>query len=179
MNEHYIKEWVIPFYHNRIKNWDHKKVHLLSLFDKSKDNMIMGDQHTDYDSKNNYHSLVEALLMDDLKDAFRNLNVPNDITPRVTSSWFQYYDKGEHHAVHNHAIGGYSMVCFINYDRMVHRPTTFICPFLSFWDGNVREYCPNDVDEGSIIIFPSALPHYVPPNKSEDQRLILSCNIKC
>jgi len=39
------------------------------------------------------------------------------------------------------------------------------------------EFIPNDIEEGSIVFFPSNVPHYVAPNKSTKPRLILSFNI--
>ena len=44
-------------------------------------------------------------------------------------------------------------------------------------DGYVFEYIPTDVEEGTLIVFPTSLPHYVPPNTSDVDRLILSMNI--
>ena len=44
-------------------------------------------------------------------------------------------------------------------------------------DGNVIEYEPDDVEEGTLIVFPTSLPHYVPVNKSDEPRIILSMNM--
>ena len=44
-------------------------------------------------------------------------------------------------------------------------------------DGNLIEYEPDDVEEGTLIVFPTSLPHYVPVNKSDEPRIILSMNM--
>ena len=69
------------------------------------------------------------------------------------------------------------MVCYIKYDPEHHRPTTFVAPFMSLHDGNLLEWEPNDVEEGTMVLFPSGLSHYVPANQSEVRRMILSANI--
>ena len=50
--DHYIKDWVIPFYHVKLGDWERKKNALLKIWEhNSKDNMISGDLHdqsTDY-----------------------------------------------------------------------------------------------------------------------------------
>ena len=81
------------------------------------------------------------------------------------------------HSVHNHGFGGFSSVLFIKFDPEHHKPTTFVAPFLNNIDGNVLEYIPTDVEEGTLIVFPTSLQHYVPPNTSDIDRLILSMNI--
>lgn len=75
-------------------------------------------------------------------------------------------------------MGSLSVVCYIKYDSTVHKPTTFISPFLNLEDGNVMEYQPSDVEEGTFVVFPSALAHYVPTNQSDVERMILAFNMK-
>ena len=68
------------------------------------------------------------------------------------------------------------MVCYIMYDPEHHRPTTFVCPYMSLDDGNL-EWEPEGVEEGTLVMFPSGLAHYVPTNQSDVRRMILSANI--
>ena len=97
--------------------------------------------------------------------------------PRVANAWFQTYDLAHSHAIHNHGLGNLSMVCYIMYDPEHHRPTTFVCPFMSLDDGNLLEWEPEGVEEGTLVMFPSGLAHYVPTNQSDVRRMILSANI--
>ena len=175
---HFISDWVIPFYQTKISNWEDKKEKLLQIYDMfSKDNMSSGEQLTDFeDNSTRYHVLIENILFDDIKRAKLELGFDTK-TPKINNAWFQIYEYGHSHSIHNHGMGCLSMVCYIKYNPQKHRPTTFIAPFTSLRDGNVLEWEPKDVDEGTMVIFPSALSHYVPTNQSDDIRMILSANI--
>jgi len=39
------------------------------------------------------------------------------------------------------------------------------------------EWEPEDIEEGTFVLFPSGLPHYVPTNQTDVRRMILSANI--
>ena len=64
--------------------------------------------------------------------------------------WFQKYNKNMDHPVHTQGSTGYSAVCFIEYDKDNHKPTTFISPFCNNFNGELTRYEP-DVEEGDII----------------------------
>lgn len=177
--DHYIKDWIIPFYLGEINQWENKKNALLSLFEKkSKPNLAAdGEQKTDFNINNDYHKLVEALLFEDIRLAYKSLGFTGN--PEIGNAWFQSYSRAEYHGTHNHGMCALSMVVFIKYDDTKHSPTTFIAPYLSFRDGNVMEFIPDGVHEGSIIMFPSGLMHHAPSNQNDEERLILSANILC
>jgi stress-induced morphogen len=176
--DHYIKDWVIPFYHVKLGDWERKKNALLKIWEhNSKDNMISGDLHdqsTDYGNYNNYHSLIENVLYEDITDGLHALNLGETIT--VDTAWFQIYDNSRYHPPHNHGLGHLSLVVFIEFDED-HLPTTFIAPFISLRDGNVMEYIPKGVTEGSMVLFPSGIMHYAPVNQIESKRMILAANL--
>jgi hypothetical protein len=178
ITNHYIKEWIIPFYHVSLSNWELKKDALLKIWvNYSKNNMIhnaLDDQSTDFESDNEYHNLVEDILYDDIMDGVRALNYGERVS--VNSAWFQIYDTARYHPPHNHGLTGLSLVVFIKYDNG-HLPTTFISPFNHVNDGNVMQYVPEGVTEGSMILFPSSLTHYAPVNITDSNRMILSANI--
>jgi hypothetical protein len=96
---------------------------------------------------------------------------------RINSAWFQQYNKKHTHYVHNHGFGGFSSVLYLKYNPELHHPTFFVAPFFSNIDGNLIEYEPDEVEEGTLIVFPTSLPHYVPVNTSEESRIILSMNM--
>jgi len=173
----FIKEFAIQFYQSEVINWEKKKKLLYKIYNncanltKSK----LDDQHSDYDigKVNNYTDAIESVLYDDIKKFSVSLEINQ---PKITCAWFQSYSKSNHHGLHNHGIGGYSMVCYLKYDSEEHLPTTFIAPFNSMIDGNVLEFEPKNIEEGSIIFFPSNLSHYAPTNMSSSERIILSAN---
>lgn len=174
--KNYIEEFTIPFLQTKVKNWDIKKQLLLNLYESRKNNFASGDQYTDYGINNRYHHQIESILIDDLKEAKKSLNIEKD-SISVNSAWFQLYKQHQHHTIHNHGLGGFSSVCYIEYDKEEHEPTRFICPFNNLFDHHEIEFIPKDIEESSIIFFPSSLSHYVAPNKSKKHRLILSLNI--
>jgi hypothetical protein len=175
--KNYFEAFTIPYWQTKVIDWEYKKKSLLSLHYNNKHNMCGGDeQYTDYNSKNSYHSQVQSILLDDLYSARKALNLEHH-TLRVTTAWFQMYEQYHHHPIHNHGINGFSSVCYIEYDHNEHEPTRFVCPFNSYINNDMIEFIPNDIEEGSIVFFPSNVPHYVAPNKSTKPRLILSFNI--
>mgnify|MGYP002641615821 CR=1 FL=1 len=178
LTDNYIKDWVIPFYQGKISQWELKSQKLIQIYDRfSKPVMESGDQITDFDTNNSqYDMLIQNILLDDLRTATKEMGF--DRIPIIQNSWFQIYNKAHSHSIHNHGMGSLSVVCYIKYDSTVHKPTTFISPFLNLEDGNVMEYQPSDVEEGTFVVFPSALAHYVPTNQSDVERMILAFNMK-
>jgi hypothetical protein len=174
--ENYFEAFTIPYWQSKVTNWEEKKKSLLALYYNNKGNMSSGDQHTDYNHKNNYQSQVQAILLDDLYSARKSLNLEHHAL-RVTTAWFQLYEQYHHHSIHNHGINGFSSVCYVEYDAIEHEPTRFVCPFNSYINNDVIEFIPKNIEEGSIVFFPSNISHYVAPNKSLKHRLILSFNI--
>lgn len=174
--EHYVKDWTIPFYHTHLSNWDYKKSALLKIWEhNSKENMVLEDQFTDYDNDRQYQNLIKNVLSRDIGNGIRALNLGQTFS--VNNAWFQIYDNNHYHPPHNHGFGHLSMIVFIEYDDNCHEPTTFLSPFLSLKDGQIMEYIPEEISEGSMILFPSGLMHYVPVNQTNTKRMILSANI--
>jgi hypothetical protein len=175
--KNFIEKFAIAFYQTKIENWEEKKQKLLDIYERfAQDNMDEGEQNSDFEQDNNYHIAIETILFDDLRRATKEI-VEHKRAPRVANAWFQTYDLAHSHAIHNHGLGNLSMVCYIMYDPEHHRPTTFVCPFMSLDDGNLLEWEPEGVEEGTLVMFPSGLAHYVPTNQSDVRRMILSANI--
>ena len=172
----YLKKFAIPFWKGMISDWESKKVKIWEIFNKFEKNMVEGDQLTDYDSNRQYHFLLEAILMDDLIKIKKEFGYA-DKQFRINSAWFQQYNKKHSHYIHNHGFGGYSSALFLEYDPKSHRPTTFVSPFLNNFDGNVVDYMPEFIEEGSLLVFPTSLLHYAPTNTTNVRRTILSMNI--
>ena len=172
----YLKKFAIPFWKGMISDWESKKVKIWEIFNKFEKNMVEGDQLTDYDSNRQYHFLLEAILMDDLIKVKKEFGYA-DKQFRINSAWFQQYNKKHAHYIHNHGFGGFSSVLYLKYNPEKHSPTFFVAPFMSNIDGNLIEYEPDGVEEGTLIVFPTSLPHYVPVNTSDEPRIILSMNM--
>ena len=172
----YLKKFAIPFWKGKINDWESKKVKIWEIFNKFEKNMVEGDQLTDYESNRQYHFLLEAILMDDLIKVKKEFGY-GDKQFRINSAWFQQYNEKHTHHIHNHGFGGFSSVLYLKYNPEKHSPTFFVAPFMSNIDGNLIEYEPDGVEEGTLIVFPTSLPHYVPVNTSDEPRIILSMNM--
>lgn len=159
-----ILAFSVPVFKYKVQNWNTKKKKLLDLFN-SFDNKVSGNVITSPIS-NKLTALSEEVKL-----------FESEIGLNLTTSevWFQQYDHTMNHDVHNHGPGGFSSICFIEFDKKYHRPTTFISPFEDFI-GEKTSFIP-DVEEGDIIFFPSNLLHYAPTNLSKVKRIIVSFNL--
>ena len=174
-----IENFTIPFYQTKLSNWQQKKKELLEVYTKyAQPNMVEGDQNTDFNQSScRYTMWIRGILGDDIQTGVEELNYFNH-PPTIIGTWFQSYDISHSHGIHNHGLGSLSMVCYVEYDSNHHRPTNFVAPFMNLRNGHVLEWEPDDVNEGTLILFPSALSHYAPPNKSDVRRIILSANLR-
>lgn len=94
-----------------------------------------------------------------------------------TDMWYQKYNTGVQHQVHTHGHSGWSSVIYVEFDPMVHQPTTFYSPFRNPWNGNLELFHP-PVKEGDMVIFPATVMHEASPNRSEKRRTIVSYNLR-
>jgi len=156
----------VPIYKYKVENWKIKKKKLLDLFNSLQHNVVGNLVTSPINIKTN-------ILLEEIK-VFEE-----DIKMKFSSSevWFQKYENSMNHAVHTHGPTGFSSVCFIEYNKNTHKPTTFISPFGNYITGELERYEPN-VEEGDIIFFPSNLLHYAPSNLSNEIRTIMSFNLQ-
>lgn len=64
-----------------------------------------------------------------------------------------------------------------NYSHNVYE-THFIAPYHDFTTGSQQLFVPEGIKEGSLILFPSALLHFTAPSYSDEERIILSFNLR-
>ena len=170
----------VPLLHLSVRNWDIKKTILLEMMQNSElgmceDEEVASDYHTQ--KKNStlgiHNKNIENVLNEEIGIFCKHFEF---VYYRIVMSWFETANVGNFHGVHNHGSTGYSAVCYVDYDKEIHTATQFVSPFNNFITGLSLNYVPN-VDEGSLIFFPSAILHYTEPNKSNKKRTILSFNI--
>lgn len=182
MNDYLVDMFKIPLLHLKVESWESKKKILKDLFDVSLyKNTEPDEQTTDYfykvESGNNDKDLevVKDIFSTEL-NKFKQCFGFEEI--EILVSWFELSVNGQQHEVHNHGATGYSAVCFIDFDKNYHKPTNFISPFNDFFRGNTLTFEPKNIEDGSLIFFPSVIHHYAPPNHSNSPRMIISFNIK-
>ena len=96
----------------------------------------------------------------------------------VEQTWFNAYREKQYQEVHCHTGASFSGVYYLQFDPTVHKATTFMNPIRwgeskrhsKFWYPELwstqslyHHYDEPTVDEGSVVIFPSELDHYVQP----------------
>lgn len=156
----------IPIYKYKVQNWNIKKKKLLDLFSNFQHKVVDNVITSPMDIKTD-------ILLDEIK--LFETEVGIGVYPAEV--WFQKYDHNMDHSVHTHGPIGFSAVCFLEYDKDNHKPTTFISPYVNCITGALERHEP-DVDEGDIIFFPSNLLHYAPINLSDKVRVIISFNLR-
>jgi hypothetical protein len=103
--------------------------------------------------------------------------------------WMNLYDQGEYQEIHDHAFPNRSFSCaymlelpqeencggqliFENPNFSIVQATGINRIFNAFSQG---KFIPN-IQEGTLVIFPSWASHYVLPNKSTSRRITISAN---
>lgn len=155
----------VPIFKYKVQNWNIKKKKLLDLFNSFQHKVIGNVITSPMDIKTNILSEEIKIFENDIGFDFYSTEV-----------WFQKYENNMNHAVHTHGPTGFSSVCFIEYNKSFHKPTTFVSPFGNYITRELERYEP-DVEEGDIIFFPSNLLHYAPTNLSKSTRIIMSFNL--
>jgi hypothetical protein len=173
----------IPILHLQVRDWENKKKKLMKIHSYIKSNSkaclpldVDTDYHYNANTQNSYDLEVESILEEELSI------VENEFNCGVImgNCWFETAQKHSFHRVHNHGSKGLSSVCYLEYDNRYHKPTHFVSPLLYSNEGN-DTYIPSndDVGEGSILFWPSAIMHYTEPHLSDVPRIVLSFNLEC
>ena len=112
----------------------------------------------------------------------------------VLDMWFNYYSNGEYQEAHTHVQpdmfaqrAHFSCIHYLKFDPEVHQPTVFRDPLsmirqtnsIELDSNNYNEKYEPQVREGSIIMFPPYLEHYVPKSNPtpDNPRITVAFNI--
>ena len=134
------------------------------------------EAHTDFfieRGKSPYRDRIKEILYYEI---CRLREVSGMMNPYINGAWFQKYGRGGFHSLHNHGFG-YSAVAYLKFNRHKHPPTRFIAPFNDFVTGSSVEFS-SHMTEREIIFFPSMIHHYSPPNRCDEDKIIMSMDIK-
>jgi V8-like Glu-specific endopeptidase len=170
-----IGMFTVPLVHLVVNDWKEKKKKLLKLCEKTH----LSLDNTESLFTNYYEN--DKILNSDIQNIFKDeINILrkefNLFDLKIKESWYEETEINGSHSIHNHGQYGYSSICYIQYDKEEHTSTVFISPVNNTLTGEIITYKP-EVDEGSIIFFPSSILHYTIPNKSIKKRLIVSFNL--
>ena len=164
-----------PAYKYKVDDWDFKKKGLLNRIHNNK--FYRNDlQQFDTDRRSAGKSYVRY-FEDFLKPELTEFCKEAEISCSVTDAWCVKYQKGNYQTIHNHRGWGFSGVLYVEYDPEVHTPTCFMAPWQNPRNDKTMLSYPQGVEEGSVIIFPSFWHHYVDPNKTRKQRVVISFDL--
>lgn len=173
--------FAIPLYVTKVKNWNSKKKKILSsvehlqhITQKNKTNEYIETDFYIRDEKKEDRLNISDIFFEEIEEFCLNMGFSGF---RVRKSWIEKQKKDMYHMVHNHGALGYSSVCYVDYNKDVHTPVHFVSPFNNFINGEQIDFCPDNIEESSLIIFPSSILHYTLPNSSTIPRVALSFNL--
>ena len=165
----------IPFWKLAVEDFATKKetlIKLLAPFDEKINEEDLADFTT-----NRYDA--EEIIKDFSKILYEELklvadSVQNDL--KVTDVWSVTYSKNGYHPVHNHGSIGLSGILYLTLPEDAPK-TSFLQPWNNFMTDKSTYGVP-DVKEGDIIVVPSFIHHFTQPNKSKQQKRIISWDMK-
>ncbi len=125
-----------------------------------------GWHHTDFleDGVPRYQGVVKDLITPIIKEFL------GDQGFEIVKMWYSRQRRGEGHPHHDHGAIGFASVLYVKFNPEVHSPTEYIFPRAS-------QATSLPVEEGEFVMFPSKLKHQAPPNKSDEERIIVAMNI--
>ena len=164
-----------PSYQYQIDDWDFKKKGLMNRINQSK--FIRTElQNFETDRKTNNKSYVRY-LEEFLRPELFEFCKESSVTCSMTDAWVVRYDKGDYQIVHNHRGWGFSGIIYVEFDPKVHTPSCFVAPWQNPRDDTTSLGYPQDVKEGTMVIFPSYTLHFVHPNQTRKRRTVLSFDL--
>ena len=150
---------------------------------------------TSYDSEDfNFDLFTKSEVTQRLYEKYvlRFFDKPTKVN--VLDMWFNYYSNGEYQEAHTHVQPDmfaqrphFSCIHYLKFDPEIHQPTVFRDPLsmirqtnsIELDSNNYNEKYEPQVREGSIIMFPPYLEHYVPKSNPtpDNPRITVAFNI--
>lgn len=169
--------FIVPYLQLDVGNWKDKKKKLLELMDAcnlNKDSFVLTSF---YDNETiNQNDLIQSIFEEELNYMKKTFGF-NDCV--IKHSWFQEQTNNMFHSIHDHCGGNVSIssICYIEYDSSEHTATQFISPYMDSLNFSYLNFTPQ-VNEGTIIFFPSNILHQTLPSTSDKPRKIVSFNLE-
>ena len=163
-----------PSFVYQIEDWSFKKKGLLARINKSE--FFRTDlQHFETDRSTNgktYIRYLEEFLEPQLMEFCKEAKV----SCYMTDAWGVKYQKGDYQTTHNHRGWGFSGLIHVEFDPEVHQPATFVSP----WQNPVSDttsLAQFPPTEGLLMIAPSWALHFVSPNTSDKERVVVAFDL--
>ena len=172
-----------------ISDWKNKKKIILDSLPDYKKYKLEKSKNSGHGDNNHYTDYFKNLeeppeyantVLDCINDEVESFCRSTKENWNLNAIWFQSYEKYNNFKVHNHGIGGWSAVLYVEFDDEEHSATTFYSPYMSNNRSTLGQYETYEpkVKEGDLIIFPSTIQHEASTNMSDKRRTIISFNLK-
>ena len=164
-----------PSYQYEIKDWEFKKKGLLKRINNSK--FIRTELQTFETDRQTCEKLYVRYLEEFLRPELFKFCEEAQVSCSLSDAWAVKYQKGDHQGVHNHRGWGFSGILYVEYDPKVHTPTCFVAPWQEPRSDTTTLAHPSNVKEGTVFIAPSWALHFVPPNTSDKERVVVAFDL--
>ena len=162
---------------HRVKGWNKKKK-ILSDFIKTK--TFFRRPPTSFETTRgggNTQGFSE-LVMNTLHEEFKIFSKECGFKQiEMMDVWAVKYKQHDHQIVHHHGRVMYAGILYLNLTKK-QDTTTYVAPFPSEMSGTTR-LSKIDCKEGTLVIVPAHLLHFVKPNLIKKERIIISFDINC
>jgi hypothetical protein len=119
---------------------------------------------------------VNAIVWTPLNLLLNELGVPSNSKCRISEFWWNVYQKGDSAPFHNHGSDGISGIYLLELNEpnktvFAHHNSAMVTR-----GHNAMTYYTKHVKEGTVMLFPSQLDHYV--ESADAQRMTISFNVE-
>ena len=165
----------VPMFYYQISKWKSKKRKLLNLLKeypvsyKKNQSFLTNRQSPRKNLIIKFGEIFKPELEQFSKDIQRDI--------AVHEVWSIQYRKHDYQMPHNHGTQGYSGLIYVNYNSKNHVSNTYIQPW-NHIESNDTIYNRPPVKEGTLVITPSFITHFVVPNQSKEIREVVGFDMK-
>ena len=163
-----------PSYQYEVDDWDFKKKGLLNRINQQKFYRTPL-QFFETDRLTN-NKIYVRYLEDFLRPLLSEFCHEAKVTCSLSDAWCVKYKKGDYQTVHNHRGWGFTGILYVEFDPKVHTPTCFVAPWQNPCTDTISMSYP-EVKEGTVFISPSYGLHYVDPNITNKERIVISFDL--
>ena len=161
----------------QVKNWKIKKKKLNKHIKQLRFNrrLLTDFETTRYDESN---LKLTDILLNIFKDEFNAFGIECGFKNiNITDSWVVRYKQHDHQIAHHHGKVMYSGILYLDLHED-QESTTFVAPWPNEINSETKLARP-ECKEGTLIIFPGHLLHFVKPNLLKKDRNIISFDMNC
>jgi uncharacterized protein (TIGR02466 family) len=162
-----LNKFYDSYHTNEQYTWNASKVNSSEMCTNFHHSQKHNRWYTDYD--------LECIIWNPLDKLLLHLKNGNAKCV-LKDIWWNVYQKGDYASWHNHGNFGISGLYLLELNEPNKTIFTYQDHYMTKLASDTEYYRTPDVKEGTVLLFPSALYHYVDP--SEERRMSISFNVE-